>query len=62
MPIVKAHVIHDMSRECLVSAIHRMSDRRSFCAQNIVRILDVIRGSGQRYPDVGAELNALYST
>ena len=29
--------------------------------QTIIVVLDVIRGAGQRYPDIGSELNSLYS-
>jgi acyl carrier protein phosphodiesterase len=46
MPIVRADVLHEMARD----------------ASNIARLLDIVRGSGQRFPDIAAQLDAFYST
>ena len=42
MPVVKAHTVHEMASE----------------ANTIVRLLDIVRGSGQRFPDIAARLNS----
>lgn len=45
MPVVRADVLHEMGRD----------------ASNIARLLDIVRGSGQRFPDIKQQLDDLYS-
>jgi hypothetical protein len=44
MPVVKAEVLHEMGRD----------------SANIVRLLDIVRGAGQRFPDIRAQLDEHY--